>query len=772
MPFAVALAVPLASAFAAFAIGLTCAALLAFVRSERASGAVVAAGAAAAWFAPGAPTLVLVWDDVLRVGWCALLAWCAAYARRELTLAVLAFTGLAAVLTGSHVALALVAAGCGAMAATQRVGGRGRATRALAGVVVAHALLRLDWSDPHGASAAMGAVVTVLLTVSAVRRMQPRRRRATVRALGLAGGALGALAVVGLLAGLAANAEMRQGSAVASRALGAARAGDVSAAAPHFSSALRHFTAAQGHLDGPAGRAGRLAPVVGVHLRAGSEVAVSGRSLARAGTGLARSFETDDLAVRSGRLEPLVAQRLASHLERSLPVMAAASARLESADSPWLVPPVADRLSRETARLRRMHTEGTVAAAATRELPGLLGAGGERRYFLAVFTPSEARGLGGFLGNYGEVVAADGRMHLDRIGRTHELNQAARASGATLDAASFDYTARYAKYAPEITWQNVSMSPDFPTVAEVIRRQYPSSGGRDVEGVIAIDPIGLASLLKLTGPVTVAPWPEPLTAANAERVLLHEQYLRLDGAPRVTFLGDVARAVTERLLATDVEPRRLIAAVGPAVAGHHIMVNSAVPSEQRFLERAGVAGRMQRADAADFLAITNQNAGGNKIDWFLHRSYRYAATVGDGGRVSATLDLSLENGAPSSGLPAEVIGNVSTPGDPLGTNRTFVSVYTPLLARTATLDGQPVLFDSERELGLNVYTFYVPVPASASSRVRLELDGAIAGMTAGNYRVQLHRPALAAADDVTVAVGGRVTAHRLDRSRIFGLAAR
>jgi hypothetical protein len=757
----------------AFGGGLAAAGALSLSRSrsEAVLRAVVVVGALTMVWAPGAPTLIGWWDALLRIGWCGVVAWSAAYARRPLTVAVLGVTAAIAAVTGSVAPLALAAAGLGAFAAGQQIGGRARVPRAIAGVALANALVRLEWHDPHGASAVLGAVTTVALVATALRAARPARRRIALRVVGVAGGAVGALCVAALFAGLAASSELRQGMVAGSRAIDAAERGDTASAAPQFADADRHFHAAAAAVDGIAGRVGRYAPVVGSHLRAGSMVAGTGRSLAAAGADVAGGFSTRELTVRDGRIDPAVAGALAARLHRSLPVVDRAARDLRAADSPWLLPPVGRRLGVEAHRLARLQREAEVVGAAADELPGLVGAGGERRYFLAVFTPAEARGLGGFLGNYGEVVAADGRLGLERIGRTRELNQAAVASGATLDGAPGEYVARYSRYAPEVTWQNVSMSPDFPTVADVIRRLYPVSGGRHVDGVIAIDPIGLASLLKVTGPVVVAPWPEPLTASNAERVLLHEQYLRFDDERRVTFLGDVARAVTDRLVATEVEPRRLLAAVMPAVAGHHLMLNSATPSEQRLLQRVGVAGHLQRDGAADFLAVTNQNAGGNKIDWFLHRSYRYTPTVDATGRIAATLDLSLENGAPASGLPDDVIGNVSTPADPPGTNRTFVSVYTPLVARTATLDGHPVLFDSERELGLNVYTFYVPVGASATSHVRLDLAGAVDGVTSANYRLQVYRPGLIAPDDVTLTMRGRAVAHRLDRSRLFAGAA-
>ena len=41
---------------------------------------------------------------------------------------------------------------------------------------------------------------------------------------------------------------------------------------------------------------------------------------------------------------------------------------------------------------------------------------------MAFTTPAEARGLGGFMGNYAELTATDGQLGLTDFGRTAELN--------------------------------------------------------------------------------------------------------------------------------------------------------------------------------------------------------------------------------------------------------------------------------------------------------------------------------------------------------------
>ena len=91
------------------------------------------------------------------------------------------------------------------------------------------------------------------------------------------------------------------------------------------------------------------------------------------------------------------------------------------------------------------------------------------------------------------------------------------------------YETSHAGLLPARFWQNLAATPDIPTMGEAVTAGWPLvSDGRQADGMIVIDPLGLAALLELTGPVTVADWPEPITAENAAEILLFEHYDRLD----------------------------------------------------------------------------------------------------------------------------------------------------------------------------------------------------------------------------------------------------
>src|SRR5205085_3486666 len=180
-----------------------------------------------------------------------------------------------------------------------------------------------------------------------------------------------------------------------------------------------------------------------------------------------------------------------------------------------------------------------LASRTAQMLPPLLGDGSPRHYFLAFQNSAELRGNGGFIGNWGEIVGEDGRLRLERFGRLLELDDAGtRPLTTSVEPAFLD---RWRDFNPTQYWEQVNVSPDFPTTAALIAEMYPQSGGRQVDGVIAVDPSGLAAMLRLTGPVNLPQWPVPVTADNVVDITLRDAYVAFPQDERISFLGDLAK---------------------------------------------------------------------------------------------------------------------------------------------------------------------------------------------------------------------------------------
>jgi len=577
----------------------------------------------------------------------------------------------------------------------------------------------------------------------------PRRRRFWV-AVSVAGALLGlALSV----AALQVHRSARSGAALLEAGSQSLRSGDEVAATRHLSAADGAFSTGEAWLNRWPLRPLRSAPLLDRQIGAARALLGSGSRIARAGARVTIDADPRAVRVRDGVVDIAAIERLEAPLQVALQELRQAQSELSAARVRFVAPVLDHRLRRLRTHVAAAIDEGEVAALAARVAPSLFGSSSPRRYFLAIQTPVESRGSGGMIGNFGELVASRGRLSLERLGRTRELNLGGQRQRRLTGPE--DYVARYGRFEPASTWQNVTMSPDFPSVGKVIQELYPQSGGRAVDGVIGIDPIALAALLELVGPVRVPEWPEPLTSSNAADVLLRQQYERLEGAEREEFLASTTRAVFDRLTTTSLPPpAAIIRALAPAVRGRHLTLFSTRAEEQRLFERVGAAGAMPPVQG-DFVSTVVQDASGSKIDLFLKRSLRYEATYDPAtGAVGAEAVVSLQNTAPPSGLPAVLIGDRAGPTRP-GENRLYVSLYSPLAFTSAELDGRPLLMESEHELGRNVYSAFLLIPPGQSVTLRVALSGSLA--PGSRYRLDVaSQPAVEAGElDVEVRVPGR-----------------
>lgn len=415
---------------------------------------------------------------------------------------------------------------------------RPRLVVALAGGALLQVVLHLQWPYRPGATAVVAALVLAPTAISGAADLHPVARRRLARTAA-AGGLLGIFAFLALaVAAVEVRGSLEEGSSLLARGaqgLGAATPGDLDSR--HLAASARAFGHARGILGNWLLRPVAVVPIVAQHWRAIHAAAITGDELARAGLQAARAPELGSIALEDGQVPLDRLAALGPPVTDLAARLGAGAARLRAAQSPWLVPALDRRLRREGARVARAERPAAAAAQAIPELPEILGAHEPRRYFLAVQTPAEERATGGFIGNFGEIGADRGRLSLTRFGRIQELI----ASAPRTLVGPPDYVARYARFHSPPDWRNVNVSPDFPTVAQVIAGLYPQSGGDAIDGVIAIDPAGLANLLEALGPVSVPAWPEALTADNAARILLRDQYERFETPERVDFLGAVAQ---------------------------------------------------------------------------------------------------------------------------------------------------------------------------------------------------------------------------------------
>lgn len=605
--------------------------------------------------------------------------------------------------------------------------------------------------------ALLAAAISFTLLVS-VRAQRAHRHKPAGASLGVRLAGVGLVIVVGALVVPAAlvlvtsRTSLTDGANAVEQGLAAARLGDIETAAGAFEVARSAFADASARLENPLATPGLAVPVLGPNLASLRSISDTAGELAETGAVVATAAP-GSLTVVGGRFPLEKIRELAPDLAEAAVSLRRAQGTVDGLDQAFLLPALRDKVASFDGELRQAADEAEVAAQALAVLPEILGADGPRRYFLMVQNNAELRATGGFMGNYGELVADDGRIRLERLGRHQDLNLA--GPPVKVLEAPADYLARYERFEVASTWESVNLSPDLPTVGQVIAGLYPQSGGGPIDGVLVVDPVGLAGFLRLIGPIDVAPWPTPITAENVVEVTLNRAYVDFeDTNDRIDFLGDVAQVVADVFSTSDLGgPARILGALGAPASDGHLAAWFTRPEEQALADRAAFASRVAPV-TSDSVLIVNQNAGGNKLDYYFRRSSSYEVTLRpvDGQLlVSASLRVDMENQAPAEGLPRYIIGPFDDRFEP-GVNRSYTSLYSPLNLVGATWEGETLALDVERELGRNVYSAFLDIPPRSTRTLDVDLEGVLTPLPGGWYELDVLRQPFLTTDPVSVKI--------------------
>jgi hypothetical protein len=615
---------------------------------------------------------------------------------------------------------------------------------ALVGALGIQVMLR--WSPElfHGFPSLVAGGLFVLCGVSAYRRSRSRiqrRVRQVVAGLALAAVVLCLPFAIGTLL---VRTEVAQGQHAARVAIDDISGGTTGSASALLATAGKDLNGGSAITGGWWTSGARLVPVASQHARLVAGATSIAAGVAMEGSKQASALDYHRLDYRNGSVDLAAMRAMARPAAVLSGDLSVANRQLGGLESPWLVGPVQAPFARVREEVRQAASNASLAVQAAAVLPDILGGAGPRHYFVAFMTPSESRGLDGFIGRFGLLTADNGHVALTRSGSIGAIESALPPGGAKLTG-PVDYLARYGTFQPGVFPQDVTYSPDLPSVSAVLAQLYPQAGGTSIDGVLAIDPYGLAALLNFTGPIDVPGLPVPLTSANAAQELLTQQYTSFDGgvtpqdAARHDFLQSSLRVAFSQLVGGSLPgPRALAQDLAGPVAQGRIGFWSMHPSEQPLLRRLGVDESFPQTNSGDLLAVTTQNTGNNKIDAYLHTSIADQVSFDPGtGAERSAVGVTLTNDAPATGLPAEVIDSPADPGLAPGTNETWLTVYSPLSFDQVTVDGAPGTMSATRELGVWAYSTYVDVAAGASVTVSVGLTGAVAAGSTLRLSVRL-----------------------------------
>jgi hypothetical protein len=475
------------------------------------------------------------------------------------------------------------------------------------------------------------------------RRTQKRR---LIRPLTVIGGLVLLVVVLGLLAipflKAPGNAEAAKADLEAAHA--SFSAGDLEAAATSVESARRHADEVQGAMQGIGGDVWSLVPVLG---RPVSDV----RHL---GNALDALTATAEIAVEvwptvQGKDATLFGDRSVDvgALEQVVSAVGDASANLDSAQLE--LDQVGDSALGVGTQLAAARDEASEviaplasgarrATSLTDALPALLGVDEDRTYLLALLNPAEQRFSGGAPLTIAPMEISGGRLTLGEARDTTDPRLFKVGRWPKVEGNPF--------HDGKLRISTATYAPDWSVSGEELLRGWARRTGQEADGLVAVDVVALADMLRITGPVRTPLYGE-LTADNFTQKMVGDYDAFPDNEARKDLNRAIVPVFAERLF----EPGNGVAKIESlrdSARGRHFALWMRDPNVQAAIADIGLAGELADAEN-DYLAVFNQNTNASKSDFWQRRTLDSSVTLREDGSAKVRLTITVFNDSPPYG---------------------------------------------------------------------------------------------------------------------------
>jgi hypothetical protein len=462
-----------------------------------------------------------------------------------------------------------------------------------------------------------------------------------------------------------------------------------------------HTAAAREAADDPLWTLASIIPGLGTNFSAVAEVARSADDVAEIGLAplvkVFSSLDWDSLLPNSTGtdLEPLAAA--SPRVESAAHAVRLSAERLDRIDASNLLPSIAEPLTRARDQLQDVTGALDAAANASAVVPGMLGAEAPRNYLLMIQNNAEARASGGIPGALAVLTLDKGKLTLGAQSSASQVG--VMSPTLPLDAEQQQiYSGRLGKF-----MQDVNLTPDFPSAANVAQVMWEKKTGQRVDGVLSIDPIALGYVLEATGPVTITNpelialvrggLPRELNGNNVVQTLLSDVYSKIE-QPELqdAYFAGVAQEIFAALSDGKGDAKGLIAGITRGTQEGRILVWSGIKKEQSVLSQYALSGSIAgpSVSPAQFGVYFNDGTGA-KMDYYVKRTVQLVKECAKDGYEQTTVRITSTNTAPAdaaTSLPAYVTGGGAFLVPP-GSVQTNIVAYGPVQANieTALLDG-------------------------------------------------------------------------------------
>lgn len=277
--------------------------------------------------------------------------------------------------------------------------------------------------------------------------------------------------------------------------------------------------------------------------------------------------------------------------------------------------------------------------------PQLAGYPNTKTYLFLLQNNTEVRGTGGFIGTYGILKIKNGIIESFRTDNVYNLDDHAPAS-LKVDAPE---PLRIYTQKKDRKWffRDSNWSPDFPTSARQALWFYEQEkGGETFDGVFALTPDVLISLLRLLGPISVGG-----TEFSSENFLSQLQYETEKGfyqkdipeRQRKEIIGTLSQELLNRFSQLPSEKIKDVYGVVQSMLDEkNILLYFTQPSFQSFIHDTPWAGEVHKKQG-DYLMVVDSNIVSLKTDKVMEKKIHYSMSEKKEGTLVAHVELTYSH---------------------------------------------------------------------------------------------------------------------------------
>jgi hypothetical protein len=402
----------------------------------------------------------------------------------------------------------------------------------------------------------------------------------------------------------------------------------------------------------------KFIPIVGRQIRAVENILTatiqlgSGlQDLADLGDEVFSPLSEDGEAISLSRISPEQTERILKAIYESPPLLQGVKADIDLAvntisniPDTGLIGSIKKIVTPLKEQLPAIQSGLELAIPAAEAIPQIAGYPTRKTYLFLLQNNTELRPTGGFIGTYGILKLINGEIENFKTDNIYNLDTPFH------NTLIVEPPWQLQKYLKADKWfmRDSNWSPDFPTAATQAEWFYHKEGGKEskIDGVIAVTPTFIESLIKLTGDIKVNGL--TFTSDNFIDTLqyqVEQGYYRqgISESERKEIIGVLSSKLLDQVLELPSDRwAELWETFQKDISSKHILMYLKDKSVQQVITGQGWGGSI-RSTEGDYFLVVDANMASLKTDPGVLRTINYSVEENDNGDYIATLKINYDN---------------------------------------------------------------------------------------------------------------------------------